>query len=187
MVCRNSLCKVDYPHTHSRRIDMPETWIPSIDDPAITAPWPDRLKWQRPDRRGAGRNPFRLFQFGWFSSHSKFQLPWKLSFNSVAGDWADVAEIIAWKFAFRSVYGVSRGGESLARELDRFCEPGYPVLIVDDVLTTGRSMIEARARMNLNGEPVIGVVVAARGPCPDWVWPILTVNEWAQSRATGLG
>lgn len=51
----------------------------------------------------------------------------------------------------------------------------------------------------LNGEPyildcrnvditwTIGIVVFTRGRCPEWVWPIFTVNEWAQSRATGLG
>ncbi len=82
-----------------------------------------------------------------------------------------------------------RGGERLADTLRPHVEPGYPMLIVDDVLTTGRSMIKARERhLSLFPEvPVIGVVILARGQCPDWVWPILSVNEWAQSRATGLG
>lgn len=188
-VCRNSLCKHDYPHNHVKLNGLPPQWEASIDDPAVPAPWPDRLHWQRPERRNSGRNPYRLFQFGWFGSHSGFQLPWKLCLDDLGSreGWADVAELIAWKFAFRSVYGIPRGGALLARALDEYCEPGYPVLIVDDVLTTGRSFIEARARLNLNDEPVIGVVVAARGRCPDWVFPILTVNEWAQSRATGLG
>lgn len=39
----------------------------------------------------------RLFQFGWFGSHSGFQLPWKLSLDGV--DWEDVARLVAWKFA----------------------------------------------------------------------------------------
>lgn len=190
-ICGNPICKVDFPHYHVNPDGSPSTlWRPTIDDPAVSAPWPDRLHWKRAGL--TGRHPYRLFQFGWFASHSKFQLPWKLSFDCmgqgpVTSDWTDVAEIIAWKFAFRSVYGIPRGGSLLAKALDKYCEPGYPVLIVDDVLTTGRSFIEARAKLNLLDEPVIGVVVAARGPCPNWVWPILTVNEWAQSRATGLG
>lgn len=165
----------------------------TIDDPIVSAPWPDRLHWERPERNWPeitnDGSPYYLFKFGWFASHSKFQLPWKLDLESGfrPGDWEAIASIIAWKFAFRSVYGIPKGGNDLAKALNRYCEPGYPVLIVDDVLTTGRSMIEARARLNLLDEPVIGVVVVARGPMPDWVWPILSVNEWAQSRATGLG
>ena len=129
-----------------------------------------------------------IFQFGWFSSHSRFQLPWKLDLESLnREDWDSLAKLISWKFAFRAVYGVPKGGVQLAAALRPYAEPGYPMLIVDDVLTTGRSMEEARTRLGVMDEPVIGVVVAARGVCPSWVWPILTVNEWAQSRATGLG
>jgi len=130
-----------------------------------------------------------LFKFGWFSTHSKFQLPWKLDCDALdSADWAALAKLVAWKFAFRSVYGIPRGGNRFAQALDRYAEPdsGYPVLIVDDVLTTGRSFVEAKARLG-NPEGTIGVVVFGRGRCPDWVWPILQVNEWAQSRATGLG
>ena len=69
--------------------------------------------------------------------------------------------------------------------LEQYIKPEYLSLIADDVLTTGKSMIKAREDL---GDPrAIGVVVVARGECPNWVWPILTVNEWAQSRATGLG
>lgn len=129
-----------------------------------------------------------LFQFGWFASHSKFQLPWKLDLESLGDDdWGSIAKLIAWKFAFRDVYGVPKGGILLAQALRPYREPGYPLLIVDDVLTTGKSMEEARALLPASADPVIGVVVVARGRCPNWVWPILTVNEWAQSRATGLG
>jgi hypothetical protein len=54
------------------------------------------------------------------------------------------------------------------------------------MLTTGRSFIHARAALG-NPQDVFGVTVCARGEVPNWVWPILSVNEWAQSRATGLG
>lgn len=143
----------------------------------------------KPDFVGdrSARDRKRLFQFGWFASHSGFQLPWKLVLDGGTG-WEDLAELVAGKFPFRSVYGIPKGGVRFAQALDRFAEPDlrYPVLIVDDVLTTGRSFVEAKARLG-NPEPCIGIVVCARGECPDWVWPILTVNEWAQCRATGLG
>jgi hypothetical protein len=173
MICKNSTCQLDYPHSHTGE---------SINDPAVTAPWPERLQWEKP--RSVTHN---LFSFGWFATHSKFQLPWKVNLDALNGeDWETIAKIITWKFAFSSVYGIPRGGVVLARALDKYREPGYPVLIVDDVLTTGNSFREARAHLG-NPDNCIGVVVFARGKCPDWVWPICMVNEWAQSRATGLG
>lgn len=207
-VCKNWSCKVDFPHTH--KAERPG-YFATIDDPAVPAPWPDRLEWERPywGREQNGGSPYYLFKFGWFASHSGFQLPFKIDCEDGLhdGDWEAIASIIAWKFAFRSVYGIPKGGVKLARALDKYVTPGYPVLIVDDVLTTGKSMEEARARLGFIPaecskdcdtpdcpyihlpieQPVIGVVVFARGPCPNWVWPLLTVNEWAQSRATGLG
>jgi hypothetical protein len=185
-ICRNNiLCKIDYPHGHQKPNSLPGDWRASIDDPVVPAPWPDRLQWEPPDRRG--RNSHGFFQFGWFCSHAGFQLPWKLNFDKFTDeDWEDVASLINGKFAFRSVYGIPRGGTKLARALDKYVTPGYPILIVDDMLTSSRSFVHARAALG-NPEDVFGITVCARGEVPSWVWPILSVNEWAQSRATGLG
>lgn len=126
-----------------------------------------------------------MFDFGRFRSSAGILLPWKIDLDSLLdSDLAALAELVAGKFAFRSVYGVPRGGERFAKALNRYCEPGFPVLVVDDVLTTGRSMEEARVLLG-SPDPVIGVVIVARGKCPSWVWPILRVSEWAQRRATG--
>jgi pyrimidine operon attenuation protein/uracil phosphoribosyltransferase len=91
------------------------------------------------------------------------------------------------------VLGIPRGGSQLARALKQHVDLSvdgegrhYPIIIADDVLTTGRSFKDARSSLDPSEKP-IGVVVFARGECPDWVWPIFRVNEWAQSRATGLG
>lgn len=177
-VCKDGgvFCKIEYPHSHAG---------PTVDDPAVPAKWPDRMYW-KPPQRFDGRNPYRLFQFGWFASHSGFQLPWKLEFAQAG--WEDLAQLVAWKFAFSAVHGIPTGGSKFAKALEKHVEPdsGYPILIVDDVLTTGKSFIKARADLG-NPSPCIGVVVAARGVCPDWVFPILNVNEFFQSRATGLG
>ncbi len=183
-MCRNPNCKHDFPHYHSRCVDnLPARWEATIEDPPTRLRWPESLNWE-PRRK---ERKHGLFQFGWFASHSKFQLPWKLDLAAMDdGSWGELASLVAWKFAFSSVYGIPKGGVKFAQALQKHCEPGYPVLIVDDVLTTGRSFIHARAALG-NPENVFGVVVAARGACPDWVFPILTVNEWAQSRATGLG
>ena len=125
-----------------------------------------------------------MIEFGWFRSHSGLQLPWKVNADTLSDDdIMGIAQIIRWKFAFSTVIGVPRGGLRLAEALKPYTEPYYPELIVDDVLTTGKSMEAYR----LAAPTAIGVVVFARAPVPNWVWPIFQVNEWAQSRATGLG
>lgn len=173
ILCTNPTCKESHrPHTHQGS---------SIDSPVGKAPWPLCAKW-RPIEHHASN----LIQFGWFSSHSKFQLPWKLDVDALEDhDISSLAKIIAWKFAFSHVIGIPRGGVRLAEACAKYVESGFPTLIVDDVLTTGRSMIKVHDEVGEN--TTIGVVIFARGPCPNWVWPIFSVNEWAQSRATGLG
>lgn len=136
-----------------------------------------------------------MIEFGWFSTHSKFQLPWKINCDDLTDkDWRELAKLIAGKFSFNLVFGVPSGGLKLAKALmPHVAHPltsmdrTYPKLIVDDVLTTGNSMNEWRDKFCYKYETPVGVVVFARGPCPDWIWPIFSVNEWAQSRGTGLG
>ena len=127
-----------------------------------------------------------LIELGWFTSHSGAQLPWKIDADALSdGSVHAIAQVIRRRFAFSAVIGVPRGGLRLQRLLEPHRQDGpYPTLIVDDVLTTGKSMEEWRTTV---AGPSIGVVIFARGPCPDWVWPIFQVSEWAQSRATVLG
>lgn len=96
-----------------------------------------------------------------------------------------LAHLISSKFKFYRVVGVPRGGNRLAEKLrnytiDRFDAEGEDkLLIVDDVLTTGASMEEAKHIHHpelLNR--IIGVVIFARGKCPDWVYPIFDMSEW---------
>jgi hypoxanthine phosphoribosyltransferase len=135
-----------------------------------------------------------VFRFGWSAAQcsetarDRFQLPWVFDYGALTiDDYQEIARLICWKFAFSEVHSGHRGGCRLVNFLRPHCEAGYPVLIVDDVLVTGRAMAVARRQFGADGKPVIGIVILARGKCPDWVWPILSVNEWAQSRATGLG
>lgn len=81
------------------------------------------------------------------------------------------AMLIAKRFQFRDVVPVPRGGYRIRGALKKYCSAG-PLLIVDDVLTTGLSMEMERI------EPSdIGVVLFARGPCPDWVHPVFSLWE----------
>jgi hypothetical protein len=90
-------------------------------------------------------------------------------------DMATLAWLISEKGDIREVYGVTAGGRRLADALEKYCGKQGVRLIVDDVLTTGASM-EA-ARLETGWHDAVGVVIFARGPCPDWVLPIFSM-EW---------
>ena len=114
-----------------------------------------------------------LFQLGDFVLHSGQKSNFKIDCDALTDeDWECLAALIAKRFNFRDVVGVPQGGLKLAEKLHPFStsSPDDPNLIVDDVLTTGRSMLEAVSFKQIGH--VIGVVVFARGHCPDWVTPI---------------
>ena len=120
-----------------------------------------------------------LFQAGDFTLHSGAQSAWKIECDSLTDeDWETLALMVVERVdSFTSVWGVPRGGIKLAAALDRYrSDPIYcgGVLIVDDVLTTGASMEEAR-RVSSQGI-VQGAVVFARGECPDWIIPLFQMK-----------
>lgn len=120
-----------------------------------------------------------LFLPGPFRAHSGSVLPFKIDCGALTdADLATLAEQVAEQTAFSRVIGVPRGGLRFAATLEKYAEPAPSdiTLIVDDVLTTGNSMADMRLPW-LKG-PCYGVVIFARGPCPDWVRPIFTLAEW---------
>lgn len=103
-----------------------------------------------------------------FVSHSGLNLDWKIECDDLSnGDIETLAYVISKKVTFGSIYGIPRGGRRLANALQKYCTTG-PRLLVDDVLTTGGSLEAVRQPGDL------GVVIFARGPCPDWVIPLFT-------------
>jgi hypothetical protein len=131
---------------------------------------PDTLK---DSPAGAAKN---LFQLGDFTLHSGAKAKWKLECDALAdADWKALAEMIAQMVGpFSSVEGIPQGGLKLAEYLDKYktSEPGFH-LIVNDVLTTGGSLIRARAAYLADpahsATQVDGAVVFAQGRCPAWV------------------
>lgn len=108
-----------------------------------------------------------------FVSHSGLNLDFKIDCDALSdADIAALAAIIARRVEFGSVLGIPRGGLRLAKALEPYASVG-PRLIVDDVLTTGASMEAARM-----SDADIGVVIFARGPCPDWVTPVFRVGSF---------
>lgn len=115
-----------------------------------------------------------LFRLGRFMSAAREPLSWKVECDALTwNDWLCLAEVIGPRLHFGQVEGVPRGGCPLARALEMYATPGGPLLIVDDVLTTGSSMERHRA-----GRDAIGVVLFARSDCPEWITPV-----WQLGRA----
>jgi len=115
-----------------------------------------------------------IFQEVDFKSHSGLDLSWKIECDGVSKkEWKCLSEMIMdyQKIPFQSAIGIPRGGVMLGSYLNQYSteNPDDPILIVDDVLTTGRSMEEfKRERMFRNPTKYIGWVVFARGFPPQW-------------------
>lgn len=110
-----------------------------------------------------------------FTGHAGGRLNWKVECDALAkSDWAALAAIIGPKLDFGEVEGVPRGGLAFAEALEPYSMPGSHILIVDDVLTTGKSMEDQRR----GREPVRGLVLFARGPLPRWVRAVWSLGEW---------
>ena len=114
-----------------------------------------------------------LFQLGQFMLHSRGTSEWKIDCEEglVDEDLQMLAHVVSKHFKFCHVVGVPEGGLKFADALRSYATTNAkdPVLIVDDVLTTGASMNSARRNL---GKNVIGVVIFARGDPADWITPI---------------
>ena len=115
-----------------------------------------------------------LFDCGTFVSHSGVRLPFKIDCDALTDEDIEcIAEIIASNVDFGVVEGISRGGDRLAAELEQYTvwQAPFNILIVDDVLTTGKSMEKRKAGQppQVHPDDVIGYVIFARGTLPSWV------------------
>lgn len=114
------------------------------------------------------------------------RLDWKIDCDALNDDdLVGLAEVVARRIVFFDVYGIASGGIRFAEKLKKHKSYGRTFIIVDDVLTTGTSMEEARLNLTnsfieIPGTSVyfLGIVIFARGPCPDWVYPIFRVEDW---------
>lgn len=116
-----------------------------------------------------------LFQPKAFTSAAGLSLAWKIECDALTPeDWAGLAYVVSLKLKFDRVIGVPTGGLRFAKALQEYSSRGQQTLIVDDVLTTGKSM--ELVRIGVTG-PVTGVVAFSRGKCPQWVYPIFQLND----------
>jgi hypothetical protein len=116
-----------------------------------------------------------LFEKKKWVMHSGEESNFKIECDALTlADWDTIAYLIAKNISFVSAVGVPQGGLKFAEALREYKKSSGPLLIVDDVLTTGASM----EKMKDIYHNVIGIVLFARGRCPDWVTPIFQMNEW---------
>ena len=112
-----------------------------------------------------------LFDDEEFISHAGLKLGWKIEMDALyTDDWRCLAKMIMEYETrpFRTAVGIPRGGIRLGQMLDKYStgNPDDPVLIVDDVYTTGTSFREFIAEQYPD-EKVICWTVFARNPVTD--------------------
>jgi hypothetical protein len=105
-----------------------------------------------------------------FISHSGLSLTWKIDCDALANTDIEVcAWLIAQHVAFCEVLGIPKGGMRLAETLKKYKTKSSTILLVDDVFTTGKSMEEARKKINNDCR---GAVIFARQQTPAWILPL---------------
>lgn len=124
--------------------------------------------------------PQSLFCYGEFTLHSGAKSNFKIECDALSEvDWYSVANMmLPYLPPFNRVIGIPQGGLKLAYHLGKYLVdvPDARTLIVDDVLTTGRSMEEMKHTLG-DTELVTGAVLFARGKCPSWIKPLFTMNQ----------
>lgn len=126
-----------------------------------------------------------LFTLGNFTLHSGAESRWKIDCDALMDDdiktLAGMIQLMTGMFS--EVEGIPRGGLRLAEALKPYRTLQGKYLLVDDVLTTGESMISRRDNF-LDAENTIGAVIFARGQCPHWIKPLFQMPEklWTKPR-----
>lgn len=93
------------------------------------------------------RTEAKLFEHGDFISHAGLPLPWKIECDAISPDqWHSLARMIMdyQTEPFSRAEGIPRGGVPLGDALDKYAtgNPNDPILVADDVYTTGTSFRE---------------------------------------------
>lgn len=115
-----------------------------------------------------------LFQQGTFALHSGASSVWKIDCDALTdADLETLAVLIAERVGeFSAVEGVPRGGDALACCLEKYRSADGPLLLVDDVCTTGGSLEKQR-----NGREAVGYVIFSRGGLPKWAKALFSLDD----------
>jgi hypothetical protein len=88
-----------------------------------------------------------LFRQCDFISHAGIPMSWKIECDAKSDEeWITLAKMIrdTERRPWRQAVGIPRGGVALGKALDAYStgNPDHPIMIADDVYTTGTSFIE---------------------------------------------
>ena len=105
-----------------------------------------------------------LFETGYCELSSGKVSDWKIECDAlVSEDWDTLARIVSKRFKFNRVVGIPEGGLPFAAALEPYANKGskiHPTLIVDDVVTTGRSFEKYRDMLYRDGEIAVACLAA---------------------------
>lgn len=125
-----------------------------------------------------------MFKWKPFKSHAGKPLSWKIECDDLSDEDIDcLAKLVYTKYSYEEVSYPSTNSANvinLVSKLERHksFNADYDYLIVDDVLTTGKSMNDIYEHLHTNhGYKIKGVVIFARNECPDWITPIFQLNK----------
>lgn len=133
-----------------------------------------------------------MFRLGEFVLHSGKMSNWKIDCDALTDtDYQTLAWVVGkeWglKFVFVECVGDAvknnrvANAYNFAQELQEYETGDFkdPILVADDVLTTGASMNKRRdeCKKLYGGYEVVGVVIFARGKCPDWIHSIFQLSD----------
>jgi len=116
-----------------------------------------------------------LFQSGNFTLHSGNRSIFKIDCDFIPDSGLVALAPLGHKIIgpFSSVIGVPAttpggidNGARFAKAMLPYVSGSGPILIVDDVLSTGRSMNEMREKLGVN---TVGLVIFAREKPPEWI------------------
>ena len=120
-----------------------------------------------------------LFQDVDIIGHAGGRLTWKIECDALSdAEWRTLANIllIYERRPFRVAVGIPTGATQLGNILNEYAtgEPQHPVLVVDDVYTTGTSFREFKEK-HYNDEHIIQWVIFARKPTTNDINALFTM------------
>lgn len=125
-----------------------------------------------------------MFKWKSFKSHAGKSLKWKIECDNLSEEDIEcLAKLIYTKYSYECISHPPTNSANvidLINKLERHksFNADYDYLIVDDVLTTGKSMNDIYEHLHTDyGYKIKGVVIFARSECPGWITPIFQLDK----------